>query len=965
MDDLPSADYGDGDSPEPLAAEGTEEEKKINETSDETQAQETTFVPARVSLALKASKSFDEFRQNRKFRFLHMYSGPNDPLSEAIKVEAARNRLTAETKSLDKKIDASVDLAKPNVFNLMLHDVEQGEWDREAEGQPKPVRNKQEIYGLPGNTRAQQDEADRGTQMACQSAKMYEAQVNSCRKRKVPPLSSMENPPGDEVSGSAWDLPEVSEALRRTGGERADYNTCAYQSKEKVRFYKPGVWAGKLESVKKLQKVCRCPAWISHMTLTGKSKTEKAAEYTRELSEAVASQVVSVWKRVANLEWWRYLVETKGQEIGELQKVWLDNEDKKNTGTKIQPSGSKRAASIAFKIDNIEEDNLPSSSKAPPTKRIKEERNKIAIGGMRNPAVSVRRLALVKETGDRIWRLWREFVESHPECIDVARNYGRPDNKFNQSLIEEWRRVLKDHFTKIPEKDKRLVVREAHEFVSPLEADLWEQWQRESKDPDKDLGDFARRGVPLGMEFKIPPSGIFPASIEGDDVVTDPAEEFENLRWVRNYSSVQEQRDEASIEIERYLEKGFAKRMKWDWIKKQYGSGTCSKMALILKEKPDGSTKRRIVLDMRRSQGNARALVEERIVLPRMVDVTAMLRDMWLTKVHHEEVGAMDAQDNFEFYLIDLSDAFCHFAVRREELRHCVTPDEWDREALLWTSMLFGYRAAPLLMGRLSAALGRLLQSLCDPQLAQIQVYIDDVIVASLGCRAWREVHLASLLYTAAAFGIQISLKKGERGRRVQWIGCTIEIPEVAKGEQEVVVLGISKQMIDQVLETLRVWEKGGMAPVKEFRTVTGRMSWIGGALPRLRWTVNVLYATLREVEREQKDGVEDRRAFGREDQRSKKGLFALKRLGGIQFWLMKLFEKPAEYLVRTEKLKRSKVTMGIITDASPKGWGAVLVGVAGPGHNQPLMPATSQTLVPLAAVEALVTQEEAKAPAG
>ncbi len=929
MDDLPSADYGDGES-ELSAAEG-----KGDEPMEEAKTQEATFVPSRVELALKSAKTFDEFRNKRKFKFLHLYSGPNDPLSEAIKLEAARNRLCVETKSLDKKIDATVDLAKPNIFGLTLHDVEQGEWDfvhsgfpcgsfsrarhRDAPGQPKPVRNKQAIYGLPGNSRAQQDEADRGTHMACQSAKIYEAQVISCRKRKVPPLSSLENPPGDEVSGSAWDLPEVASALERTGGIKAEYNTCAYQSKEKVRFYKPGVWAGRLEDVAKLQKVCRCPAWISHMTLTGKSKTEKAAEYTRELSEAVAIQVVNVWKRVANLEWWRHLVETKGQEVGELQKEWLSNEDKKNTGTKIQSSGSKRAASVAFKIDSIEEDNIPSGSKGPPTKRIKEERNKIAIGGMRNPASSVRRISLVKETGNVMWKLWKEFVESHPECIDVARNYGKADNKFKDSLVEEWKKVLKDHFTKIPEGDRQLTYRESYEFVSPLDADLWEQWQRESKDPDKDISEFARKGVPLGMELKIPPSGVFPASLEGEEVLTDPAEDFENLQWVKNYSSVQEQRQEASIEIERYVEKGFAKRMKWSWIKNQYGSGTCSKMALILKEKPDGSTKRRIVLDMRRSSGNARAAVDERIVLPRMVDVTAMLRDMWLTKFHHEEVGAMDEKDNFEFYLIDLADAFCHFAVRREELRHCVTPDEWDDNALLWTSMLFGYRAAPLLMGRLSSALGRLLQSMCDPQLTQIQVYIDDIIIASLGCRAWREVHLASLLYTAAAFGVQISLKKGERGRRVQWIGCTIEVPETVKGEEEMVILGISKQMIDQILETLQVWKKGGMAPVKELRTVTGRMSWIGGTLPRLRWTVNVLYATLRDVEREQRSGVEDRRAFGREDQRSKKGLFAIKRLGGIQFWLLKLFEKPAEYLIRKEKLKRGRVTMGIITDASPK----------------------------------------------
>ena len=38
----------------------------------------------------------------------------------------------------------------------------------------------------------------------------------------------------------------------------------------------------------------------------------------------------------------------------------------------------------------------------------------------------------------------------------------------------------------------------------------------------------------------------------------------------------------------------------------------------------------------------------------------------------------------------------------------------------------------------------------------------------------------------------------------VTWIGCTIEVPVVTVNEPEVVILGISRQMIEQVLETLR-----------------------------------------------------------------------------------------------------------------------------------------------------------------
>ena len=136
-------------------------------------------------------------------------------------------------------------------------------------GQPGPVRNKLNIYGLPGNSPQQQAEADKGTRMATQAAQIYEAQINSCKACKVPPQATLANPPGNEESGSAWDVPEVAACLQRTDAQRAHFNTCAYQLKSKERHYKPGVWAGRLQDLGK-SKVCRCPAWVKHVPLVGK-----------------------------------------------------------------------------------------------------------------------------------------------------------------------------------------------------------------------------------------------------------------------------------------------------------------------------------------------------------------------------------------------------------------------------------------------------------------------------------------------------------------------------------------------------------------------------------------------------------------------------------------------------------------------------------------------------------------------
>ena len=91
----PSVDYGDGDEEEPLTAEGPESTAASHgvPAETETESPEVTMRPRRVEQALKESKTFEDYRKKRPFKFLHMYSGPNDPLGQAIKMEAAKNRL--------------------------------------------------------------------------------------------------------------------------------------------------------------------------------------------------------------------------------------------------------------------------------------------------------------------------------------------------------------------------------------------------------------------------------------------------------------------------------------------------------------------------------------------------------------------------------------------------------------------------------------------------------------------------------------------------------------------------------------------------------------------------------------------------------------------------------------------------------------------------------------------------------
>ena len=329
---------------EPKAPSAGASSDKPSET-EEPEKKDGPWVPKRVQTALDKSSSFDQFRQNRPFRYLHMFSGEDDQLAKSLKVEASKARLQIYVESLDGKRDSDLNLASHVVYDEIEKSITNGEWDGFHSGFPcgsfsrvrwrdspdglMPVRSAAHIYGLPGNTPEQQKEADNGTLMAVRSAWLHEKQVASCRLRAVPEVSTLENPPGSENSGSAWDLPEIEAVIADTASSTVEFNTCAYQTKLKERWYKPSRWTGKLESLSSLARVCKCQPWVKHVPLIGKGRTEAAGAYPEDLANAVAKKVVEAWKRILNLEWLRHHLQQKSNKVNELQVKWLENEEKR------------------------------------------------------------------------------------------------------------------------------------------------------------------------------------------------------------------------------------------------------------------------------------------------------------------------------------------------------------------------------------------------------------------------------------------------------------------------------------------------------------------------------------------------------------------------------------------------------------------------------------------------------------
>ena len=417
-----------------VKSQETEADPKATSVKDFTKP----MVPLRITRALQKSNSFTEYKANRLFVFVHMFSGKRDVLGETLEKMAEKEGMKVYIVSLDKLIDGEFDLSKDHPYTDILEDARGGEYDgghagppcgsfsmaRYNEGSgPPPVRSLEQIYGLASNNARQQAEADAGTILFVRSLQVIGEIIQAQRMRRVPECGTVENPPGSESQreGPAWRLPETEAWLERFGAETVKFNTCGYQMKQLRRWWKMAQFGGRLEGLGSLKRKCSCAKGFKHQALVGKSRTSEAAQYPQELCDEYCKLVIKNFKTVLNLEWWRGQSEVKQKELNDAQKRWILSKEKMSMKEPVEDKvmGEWRGSKRAFEAGNTMLDHLPSSSKKS-KREMREEENSYFVGGMRNPRIAVSRLGALAEAGQDVARLWRAFVKRNPMVLETA-----------------------------------------------------------------------------------------------------------------------------------------------------------------------------------------------------------------------------------------------------------------------------------------------------------------------------------------------------------------------------------------------------------------------------------------------------------------------------------------------------------------------------------------------------------------
>ena len=555
---------------------------------------------------------------------------------------------------------------------------------------------------------------------------------------------------------------------------------------------------------------------------------------------------------------------------------------------------------------------------------LKEDKKKeqdlgqqVFIGGLKNPTEVVEGLPTLQNLGRQILGAWDRHCNKYPMAVKVGESYGTPDCSLEGRMIERWKEELRKLTGARGGGTLRL--KGKWSFTSPLEGNLFEAWGRRGGDPETEVHRWIRDGVPLGINCPIRTCGIFPPSTKPEEKSTlGDIQAAEGLREdIGNYTSVQEQAEDAEIEVGRLCKLGYAVKVKKKEVEEAGFKGTTiSRLGLIVKDKEDGSKKRRIIIDLKRSGGNKKAELPERIILPRPMDAVAMLRKMHAL---HADQGAQ--QDRaMELVMIDVSDAYMHLAVKEEEKGHCLAPALDDDHWLLFIALLFGFKTAPLTWSRVAAMVARLVQSIIPPENGMHQVYLDDSLWALCGRLPVRNKMLACILTTMAALGLKLSLAKGARAASVTWVGVNFKL---VAPDYDHLLLTLPEKFMAELRKQLEAWDKKGMIAASELRKAAGRVAWLAGILPRARWVTSTFYATLYDHEEDVAQGTEAIRREQRKDSRPKDHLIPVKRLEKARVWLKAAQGKPIR---KFNLYKGGKADLTLLTDASPQGLGAILL---------------------------------------
>ncbi|CAK0883204.1 unnamed protein product, partial [Prorocentrum cordatum] len=573
----------------------------------------------------------------------------------------------------------------------------------------------------------------------------------------------------------------------------------------------------------------------------------------------------------------------------------------------------------------------PDGVALPEPRAAREAANNAALGGLRDPNRAVARSVGLRRTGARVRKVLDEVLDRSSfkeSVVSVIDQMGTDQcNGFSQEAVEFTQEALRKELG-ASRSDPGTV----------FDHQLWKSLLDAAGDPETEVPGWLRHGCPTGIgESEVRTCGIFPP-VDHASAAIEKARQFAALRaaqeWRhdlhKNYASFYTDGGAlAEQEVQRIEQRGYIEIIRdWDEVRSRSPDATASKVALLVKTREDGSTKARIIIDLLRSGVNGGVALPERVVLPRLSDLTAAVLDLMEVDVradwHPDE-------DWYELCTVDFEDAFHTLSLRAADRGKMVfkTAAGWA----VFRRLCCGMASAPLVWGRVGAAACRLGQAMFQPHELRIQCFVDDPAICTRGPPHQRKRLLGALLLFWAALGFRLNWKKAIRGQTVPWIGAQLELQRRWRRKCRRHAWGIqvtlAPKKFREIVEAVdAIHRSTGVVHVKEVRKIAGQLSWASGLLPWLRGFNACLWAALAAHDQEQNAQALRFSAKKRPGQ-----LFFLLRIQQAITWIRLLFaglirdrEGKAITVQRwtNATTRLADLSACIRTDASPYGFGAI-----------------------------------------
>ena len=535
-----------------------------------------------------------------------------------------------------------------------------------------------------------------------------------------------------------------------------------------------------------------------------------------------------------------------------------------------------------------------------PTQR--ELENRRALGGMRNPHISVSRLPNTWARGRAVSQLLTKAQKLWPNLTGPAKAIlsGKEPKDLPLDVVHKMRDIILNTLWDTKPRQRTA------KATTPLQSQVIAGWKG---DPDSEtLATWLDHGAPMGFTVPITCNGIFPEVQRSEMASEGETTTLTSLEGWSNYASAVEENEELQKLIEDYVTRGFC-HLETDptKVKDELGRDPIvNKLGVITKTKEEHgkiTKKSRIIWDMRRSGANTCCNQGERILLPRLLDVAAGILE-----------GMRNGQECW-MACIDIKDAFMNIPIMAERYAVTAAKPKGDPNAameyVIFDTLVFGAASSPTIWGRFASWLARTTCTI-EPR-AAVQVYVDDPIYVLRG--EWDSVveQLTNILLWTAISGFPVKLAKAAGGKKIQWVGAQLQV----HNETKTVEITIPKDKIEKVQTLTDKYLSRPVVGCKELRSYVGTLSFIAGLIPHLRPFLSSLWSVLSGPHEATNDGAAKKGFPGK--------LIHVRRIRPALAWIRALLQGEAAPLRRELPAFLPTTIVDITTDACPFGLGGTL----------------------------------------